>query len=196
MKWLFTKYVFFSNLVVSILGIGCNPPGTKKPGDVISDSLYQKNVPPQPGEDTWKFIEDLKCPMWTKHAWEKAVPGSKQADLSAGVKIHMGFPNSKGCLKAADEDLRLFFTDGGVSCENAKYLLEIIEDKELKGESFRLDIKPSGWKEEGLHPIRVNMQVHKKDGGITFWCPDNPLTNRLVFGTDNPSDLGWLVFRN
>jgi hypothetical protein len=196
MKCLFTKYVILANLVASILTIGCNPPVTKKSGDVISDSLYLKNVPSQPGEDTWKFIEDMKSPILTQHAWEKVVPGSQQADLSAGVKIHMGFPNSKGCLKAADEDLRLFFTAGGVSCENGKYLLEIIEDKELKGESFRLDIKPSGWKEEGLHPIRVDMEVHKKDGGITSWCPDNLLTNMLVFGSDNPADLGWLLFRN
>ena len=107
----------------------------------FGDSIYLKNVPSQPGEDTWKFIEDLKSPMWTKHAWEKADPGAQQADLSAGVKLQMGFPDPNGRLETAYEDLRLFLTAGGVSYENGKYLIETIEDKELTGESFRLEIQ-------------------------------------------------------
>ena len=108
---------------------------------VSGDSIYIKNVPSQPGEETWKFIEDLKSPMWTTHAWGKADPGAQQADLSSGVKIQMGFPDPNGRLVTAYEDLRLFLTAGGVSHETGKYLIETIEDKELTGESFCLEIQ-------------------------------------------------------
>ena len=51
MKHLFLKYVIFVNLVISILAISCNQHGTKESGVIVSDSLYLKNVPPQPGEE-------------------------------------------------------------------------------------------------------------------------------------------------
>jgi hypothetical protein len=60
----------------------------------------------------------------------------------------------------------------------------------------RIPFKRFWWSEEGVHPLRVDVQVHKRDGGTSSWCPNNPLTERLVFGTDNPADLGWLMFRN
>ena len=52
------------------------------------------------------------------------------------------------------------------------------------------------WSDEGLHPVRVDVQIQKMKGGTGSWCPNNPLTERLVFGTDNPADLGWLLFAN
>jgi hypothetical protein len=63
------------------------------------------------------------------------------ADLSHGVKLKWRFPDTKGHLETAYEDLRLFLAAGDVSCDNGKYILESIEDKELKGESFRLEIQ-------------------------------------------------------
>jgi len=51
------------------------------------------------------------------------------------------------------------------------------------------------WSDEKMHPIRVNVQIQMRSRGIDSWCPNNPLTDRLVFGTDNPTDLGWLMFR-
>ena len=54
------------------------------------------------------------------------------------------------------------------------------------------------WSEEKMHPVRVDVQVQvqKRDGGTSAWCPNNPITERLVFDTDNPADLGWLLFSN
>jgi len=51
------------------------------------------------------------------------------------------------------------------------------------------------WSEEKSHPIRIDVRVQKRDMGTNSWRPNNPVTSRLVFGTDNPADLGWLVFR-
>jgi hypothetical protein len=64
-----------------------------------------------------------------------------------------------------------------------RYFIVNIPDK-----SFR-------WSDEKMHPVRVDVQIQKKDGGKSSWCPNNPLTDRLVFGTDNPADLGWLMFQ-
>jgi len=59
----------------------------------------------------------------------------------------------------------------------------------------RIPFKRFWWSDEGLHPVRVDVQVQKTDGRTSSWCPNNPLTERLAFGTDNPADLGWLMFR-
>ena len=68
-------------------------------------------------------------------------PGPQQADLSAGVKLQIGFPDPKGRLETAYEDLRLFLAAGNVSCDEGKFLLGTVEDKGLKGESFRLEVQ-------------------------------------------------------
>jgi hypothetical protein len=59
----------------------------------------------------------------------------------------------------------------------------------------RIPFKSFWWSDEGVHPVRVDVSVEKRDRGISSWCPNNPITERLVFGTDNPADLGWLMFR-
>jgi hypothetical protein len=48
---------------------------------------------------------------------------------------------------------------------------------------------------ETLHPIRINVLVQKSSGGSGSWLPDNLTTERLILGSDNPADLGWLMFR-
>jgi len=144
MKHNFLKYLIFINLVVLILASGCNQRGIREYDVIISDSIYLKNAPLQPGEDTWLFIEELKAPMWTHHKWEKADPGSQQADLSKGVTIVKNFPDPKGRLESAYEDLRSFLHAGGVSGDNGSYVIVAEENRDLKSESFRIDIKADG----------------------------------------------------
>ena len=69
------KYRLSSIIVLLILGISCNQVTNNTKNTIASDILDIENVPPQPGEDTWQFIEELKSPMWTQHSWEKADPG-------------------------------------------------------------------------------------------------------------------------
>jgi hypothetical protein len=61
---------------------------------------------------------------------------------------------------------------------------------------MRIPLTCFWWSEEAVHPIRVDLQVQREDGSINSWYPDNPITERLMFGTDNPADLSWLVFGN
>ncbi|MCE5345526.1 MAG: hypothetical protein LLG13_04445 [Bacteroidales bacterium] len=141
-KELFLKGGFYAFIISSLLTGSCTQRIDKNNSFVFGDSLFLKNIPSQPEENTWKFIEDLKSPMWTHHAWEKAEPGPRQADLSGGVKLQMGFPDPKLRLETCYEDLRQFFVAGDVGCDNGKYFVETIESKELKGESFRVEVKP------------------------------------------------------
>ncbi len=133
--------VFYTIISASIISVAIAQKTGKNKVVVFGDSLYMQNVPLQPGEDTWKFIEDLKSPVWTHHSWNKSDPGPQQVDLSEGVKLLMGFPDPKRRLETACEDLRLFLAAGNVSCDEGKFLLETVEDKKLKGESFRLEVQ-------------------------------------------------------
>jgi hypothetical protein len=136
------KNGFYVIIVTSIITVSCTQRTDKNNAGIFGDSLYLKSLPVQPGEEAWKFIEDLKSPLWTKHVWIKDEPGPQQADLSEGVRLQVEFPDSAKRLETSYEDLRQFLTAGGVSYENGKYILETIYDKELKSESFRLDIQP------------------------------------------------------
>jgi hypothetical protein len=98
-------------------------------------------VPAQPGEDTWKFIDDLKSPMWTKHVWKTTSPDPQHIDFSGGVHVKAGFSDPKGRLETAYEDLRCFLDAGGIS-DNGKYTIETALSPDLEGEAFRLEIDP------------------------------------------------------
>ncbi len=58
----------------------------------------------------------------------------------------------------------------------------------------RIPMNTFRWSEEKLHPVRVDVRVQKMEEETSSWCPKNPITPRLMFGTDNSADLGWLIF--
>ncbi len=131
-------------VVISLTGCflisGCDHQKGQLPDHAFGDSLYFEHVPPQPGEDQWKFVEDLKAPLWTKHPWQPAKAGPNQADLSRNVTIKEAFPDPDGRLETAYADLRSFLTAGGVLSEDGPFLIITEKDSKLKGESFRLRI--------------------------------------------------------
>ena len=99
-----------------------------------------KDVPPQPGEDRWKFTDDLKSPMWTRHTWENSTPGPREAVLSGGVSLVSGFTDPKRLLDTAYEDLRQFLSAGGVPGGNGAYTIETAHVSNLGEESFRIEV--------------------------------------------------------
>jgi len=60
--------------------------------------------------------------------------------------------------------------------------------------ALRIPFARIGMSAESPHPVRVNVLVTPGGKGTVSWRPDNPLAGRLRLGTDNPADLGWLVF--
>ncbi|MCC6368940.1 MAG: hypothetical protein IT165_35915 [Bryobacterales bacterium] len=124
-------------LAVCVLASGCAR--STKPlasGVTVPD---WKDVPPQPGEDRWKFTEDLKSPMWTRHAWGVARPGAQDAILSGGVRLVTGFEDPKKRLDTAYEDLRQFLAAGGVRTETGEFTIETARAPELGSEAFRIE---------------------------------------------------------
>jgi hypothetical protein len=96
-------------------------------------------VPPQPGEDRWSFIQDLKAPMWTRHAWKKEPPEAPHVDLSGGVHLQTSFADPKSRLETAYQDLREFFAAGNVQIQDGGYLIETAAAPDLAAESFRIE---------------------------------------------------------
>ena len=142
MKLILLKNGFCAIIVASIISGSCTHRTDKKNAVVFGDSLYMKSIPAQPGRDSWKFIEQLKAPMWTKHEWKTTSPGPQHANLSGGVHVKAGFADPKGRLETAYEDLRSFFAAGGISTNNGEYIIETALSLDLEGEAFRLKIEP------------------------------------------------------
>ena len=61
--------------------------------------------------------------------------------------------------------------------------------------TMRIPFQTIGIDAENMHPIRMDVIVQKRAGGRNSWRPNNPTTSRLILGSDNPADLGWLVFQ-
>ena len=140
MNYLMARCSLYAIIVVLFFLGSC----TKKTSDntevVFGDSLYLQNVPPQPSEETWKFIEDLKSPMWTSHDWGTEIPDPLQVDLSGGVTIKQNFPDPEGRLETAYEDLHQFLAVGNVTNDSGGYVIETLSTAGLEGEAFRLEI--------------------------------------------------------
>ena len=140
MKHLHLKYTC-SFLIMVIFGISCNQKKDIKQGPA-TNILDISNVPFQPEGGNWEFIDDLKSPMWTKHQWKRAVPGTEQADLSEGVIIKRNFPDPNDRLETAYHDLNQFLAAGNIPVGNGRYSIETSLSDDLKGESYRLEIEP------------------------------------------------------
>ena len=82
---------------------------------------------PQPGDEAWTFIEDLKLPLWGNGlGWSQRAVAADEADLSRGVRVNATFPDVEGVLKTAYADLADFCAaaklpaDGPYVIETAK----------------------------------------------------------------------------
>jgi hypothetical protein len=129
-----------SLLILIFLITGCSQRSQTIQNKDAVDILDISNVPPQPGEDTWKFIEDLSSPLWTKHVWVAKGANPQQADLSKGVTIIENYPDPGKRLETAYGDLRTFLAAGNVSSAKGDYVIETSATDDLEGESFRLEI--------------------------------------------------------
>ncbi len=140
MKRLLSTYGISAIIIISFFLINCTQQAGISSEGTFGDSLYLADVPPQPGEDAWKFIEDLKSPMWVKHDWKPETATENQADLSQGITIKNSFPDPKGRLKTAWDDLNAFLSAGGVT-SNGKYIIEAVPANGFIEEEFRLEIE-------------------------------------------------------
>ncbi len=128
-------------LLAGLLLVVDRGPRADAAGDAASiDPLDVASLPPQPGEDQWRFTEELKAPMWVRHPWGKARPQPREADLSCGVNLKMGFPDPQRRLLTAYEDLRAFLAAGRVSSAGGGYTIETAVAPGLKEDAFRIEV--------------------------------------------------------
>jgi hypothetical protein len=59
----------------------------------------------------------------------------------------------------------------------------------------RIPLANIGLTAEQLHPVRLDVRMQRPREGTIAWRPSNPITSRLSLGSDNPADLGWLLFQ-
>ena len=69
-------------------------------------------------------------------------------------------------------------------------VMRITNEQGISYVAVRIPLKDIGPEVGQLSPIRLNVKV-----GGNSWRPNTPATSRLMLGSDNPADLGWLVFR-
>lgn len=106
--------------------------------------MNTRELPLQPSEDTWRFKDDLKAPMWTRHAWSGSRPAPDAVDLSGGVRVARAFPDPDGRLDTAYEDLERFLAAGDVAVLQEGYPISTALDPALAEEAFRLEVTETG----------------------------------------------------
>jgi hypothetical protein len=89
--------------------------------------------------------------------------------------------------------VRYVFNPGG---ENKQYgEVRAVKESGKWYVVVRIPFKIFRWNDEVSRPVRVDVSIQKRNGRTSRWCPSNPITSRLALGSDNPADLGWLVFK-
>lgn len=127
-------------LVVSLTNSGFS----QVPVMAESNSLFEMNVPSQPGEENWHFIKDLQAPLWTMHPWKRKDVGNGHVNLSGGVKIAASFIDPANRLSTAYTDLREFFKAGNIPVDNGSYTIETALLAGLAEETFQVEVGDKG----------------------------------------------------
>jgi hypothetical protein len=73
--------------------------------------------------------------------------------------------------------------------------VRVLKESGISRAVVRIPFDRIGLTAEDFQPIRIDVRVQTRKEGSSAWRPNNPATSRLSLGSDNPADLGWLVFR-
>lgn len=96
--------------------------------------------PPQPSEEEWRFIEDLKAPLWESLRLQKRRARRNEVPLQNGVRIHRLFPDPQGLLETAYADLDRFF-DAGKIRRDGGYPIFIRREETAYYEAYRVEVR-------------------------------------------------------
>jgi hypothetical protein len=64
--------------------------------------------PVQPPKSAWTFVDELQCPLWHSVQWQTRDPRRGEVALKKGVSLPARFPDPRGVLETAYEDLDRF----------------------------------------------------------------------------------------
>lgn len=99
-------------------------------------------LPAQPPERAWTFVDELRSPLWTRHAWPARDAARNESDLRRGVRLLPGFPDSRGLLRTAYADLGQFLAAGGIR-QDGPFGIETAFAETPCFEAFRMEVTPA-----------------------------------------------------
>jgi len=99
--------------------------------------------PPQPSDVTWKFIHELKSPLWTQIEWTPRAARNNEAAFCQGVTVERGFADTAGRLDTAYADLDRFLTVAGVN-RTGPFRIRTERIATQLHETYRIVVKPEG----------------------------------------------------
>jgi len=99
--------------------------------------------PVQPAEEEWRFVEDLKAPLWKSLRWQRTQARHGEVSLRGGVYVQSSFPDPGGVLETAFDDLRQFFAAGRISCKG-EYSIHVRPGETEAFEAYRLEVRRDG----------------------------------------------------
>jgi hypothetical protein len=141
---------------------------------------------PENNEIKWASIWDKKA----LYIWVSDMTSSDQntslkaiADLQIKIEPQRLFP------------CRHFVYDPGNE-QTDNELVRVGTEPGVRYVGVRIPFEKTGIATNDLHPVRIDVRVQKGKGEANSWRPNNPVTSRLMLGSDNPADLGWLIFDN
>ncbi len=89
--------------------------------------------------DSWRFVEELKEPLWKNHAWTPRSARGGEADVSGGLNLRDNFPDPGRGLETVHSDLKRFCTAGDLALSGT-YSIELEKDPALGLEAFRVEV--------------------------------------------------------
>jgi hypothetical protein len=83
---------------------------------------------------------------------------------------------------------------GGVDIDK-RWTAKILAAADGKTVDFTIPLVCFRENPENTKPFRFNLAIKKADGCEISWVEKHPFEERLVFGTENPTDLGWMLLK-
>lgn len=101
-----------------------------------------RDLPPQPPDSSWRFIDELKAPLWRAHGWAPRAPRADEADLRGGFRVDPALADPEGLLSTVYADLVDFARAGAVPADRG-YPLQVRLAR-LPDEAFRVEVRADG----------------------------------------------------
>jgi hypothetical protein len=107
-------------------------------------SASRPDVPAQPAESTWKFIDELRtAPVHTPVKWTRRRAAADEAHFPGGLRLDSSFPDPKGLLETAGADFAFFQQTVGLPGTGPQQLTLVAAPTEV-GEQDRITVTPAG----------------------------------------------------
>ena len=110
----------------------------------VSMRTIDATWPEPPGEESWTFVEDLRKPLPFTLFWkEGSTPQPGQVDLRAGLTVKRSFPDEKGVLKTAYDDLEAFIVSAKLAKKGGLCVMVEKATTDVP-ETYSIKVSPKG----------------------------------------------------